>query len=134
MKIEIPKIVQRLDLREYAAEMEAEIEVWVNPPGRVMERWDELVMQGTGNREQRPGLTPARDDGEGEIGTGRERELRKILVELWSQGKEGTRWTEEEVERLERDAQETDPGLLKWLITRTWQMVFEHRLLAKKKL
>lgn len=127
MKIEIPKIVQRLDLREYAAEMETEMEVWVNPPVRVMERWDELVI-----KNQPLPQAPSPEGGKGD--TERERELRKILVELWSQGKEGTRWTEEDVERLERDAKETDPGLLKWMITRTWQMVFEHRLLAKKKL
>ena len=107
MRIQVPKLVKPLPLAEYAAELgDVKVFVWVNPPGEFLDRRNTL---------DEAGLYP-------------------WWAELWSQGQEpGTQWTAEDVKALiEGEAADTDPGLWRWLVRRTWEMIADHRAQQKK--
>ncbi len=129
MKFDIFKIVKGLDLGEYAEEIRGTVvEVWVNPPVRVLNRHDELIDDV--KRVVRQALKE-----EGAEGGGLEKKLEgasaglvEVFVELWSQGGEGSRWTAEEI----RELVETDPRMWIWLRKRSIEMIREHRAGVKK--
>lgn len=106
MRIQVPKIVKPLRLADYAPELSAvTVFVWVNPPLEFLARRDAL-------------------DGDG---------LLEWWAELWSQGSDvGARWTGAEVKGLIEETSDTDPGLWRWLVQRTWEMIAEHRTQQKK--
>jgi hypothetical protein len=153
MKDIFKKIVRPLDLREYALEMEAGIQVWVNPPrallledaglalavGTLRKELAELARQaaeadaaGGDDSEQRESV---RAQGK-ELGS-RINELggaqANILSQLWSQGEDPeTHWSLEEVLDLATRSADTDPALYLWLRSRTFAMISEYRAGQKK--
>lgn len=107
MKINIPKIVKQVELREYAAELEgAVLMVWVNPARALLA---ELVGKETSTERKA-----------------------EIFAELWSQGPEDTRWTGEEVLELIVSTFETDPKLFEWMRDQTLGAIGAHRAGLKK--
>lgn len=107
MKLDVPKIVKKMDLGGYAAELSGQgVDVWVNPPRG-------LLMSLT----QRP---------EAET-------VLAVLAELWSQGPVvESHWTREDLMALIEGTVETDPGLFAWMRDKTFEMIGEHRRTAKK--
>ena len=70
MRLEIPKVVVRVDLGEYAPELKGQaFYVWVNPTLDILRKHNELVKE---------------NDGDG---------LNAWYAVIWSQGENGTRWT-----------------------------------------
>lgn len=127
MKFDIPKIVRALDLQEYAAEWGSlQIQVWVNPPIRLLQEHDQVLVDVRqaikGNDQATAQITIEQAA----------KDLVRIFAELWSQGAEETRWSEAEVERLVEETQPTDPLLWNWLRERTIDMIREHRAAVKK--
>ncbi len=109
MKIEIPKVLKAIELKEYAAEFgEAVIWVWVNPTIKLIEELAELKVKPEKGR------------------------ITAWFAEIWSQGEEGTRFTVEEVAKLAEDCMEKDPTLWAWLSMQTSRLINEHRVLKKK--
>lgn len=106
MRIEIPKIVQPLSLADYAPELGAvTVFVWVNPPGEFLDRRLSL----------------------------KDEALLDWWAELWSQGSAaGTHWTAADVQGLIEQTADTDPGLWRWLVRHTWDMINAHREQQKK--
>lgn len=105
MKLEIPKVIARVDLGEYADALAGQyLLVWVNPTLDVLRKHDELVK------------------------TGDENALNDWYAVVWSQGEaEETHWTAREIV----DLQEKDPALLSWMVRATWTLRGEH--ISKKK-
>lgn len=104
MKLDIPKVVVRVDLGEYAPELKGKVFcVWVNPTLDILRKHNELVKSSAGD------------------------DLNAWYAVIWSQGDEGTHWTVEEILSL----QEQDPAFLAWMIRETWDRRSEH--IAKKK-
>lgn len=145
MNIEIKKIIRPLDLREYAAEMEIEIEVWVNPPRGMLIEYDGLVEAAKNLTTEHTDATEGkREEEKEEISVGIDpteiaRRLEEIggaqmelIARLWSQGPEETRWTVEELRELVEKSMDTDPGLWRWLVRKTFRMISEHRAGQKK--
>lgn len=112
MKLDIPKVIARVDLGEYAPELKGSLFcVWVNPPLNVLAEHQRLAALTSHSAE-----------------TGTPTEMLSWYSALWSHGGSGTEWTVEELLAL----QERDPALLIWLINVTWQKRREH-LEPKKK-
>jgi hypothetical protein len=134
-RFDIPKILRPLVLRDYAPEMgEAVIQVWVNLPGKVIEQHDRL-------NDEIDLLRPKIADEKATDESRKEAASRLVAVgnkmiawhgEIWSQGPEGTRWTEEEIDELISTTRETDPMLWPWLMRRTNELIQEHRRRLKK--
>jgi hypothetical protein len=140
MKIDVPKIIRPLDLREYAPEMGTEIQVWVNPPrakvlemaqleatsGAIQQRMKEIraTESEVAAEEARKALEELEQTGQ------------KIMVwfaEMWSQGPDPeSHLTLEEVQKLVEHSVNTDPVLWPWLCGRTRAMINEHRTKVKK--
>ncbi len=116
MELKIPKIVRPLRLEDYASEMSGtELQVWVNPPQALITRWDDVMLKRNDSAERAQDMLRACDE---------------IMSELWSQGSEPV--TAEDIGRLRKETEDTDPGLVTWLMQHTWQMIYEHRLQRKK--
>jgi hypothetical protein len=122
------KITRKIDLREYAPEMETEIETWVNPPRGKLDAFDSLS---AGVREARE-LAKTDLEAAGELLNELGRKQQEWLREMWSQGAETTRWTSEEIERLAAHCMENDPSLWQWLIARTLGLITDYRAGQKK--
>lgn len=107
MKINIPKIVKKVEMAGYAPELAgAALMVWVNPARALLA---ELVAKDTSTERKA-----------------------EIFAELWSQGPEDTRWTGEEVLVLIVSTFETDPKLFEWMRDQTLGAIGEHRAGLKK--
>lgn len=129
MKFEIPRITREIDLADYAPEWQAlKVHVWVNPPLRLLHEYDQALKDVVGAIKDNQvegysaenAIQKAADD------------LKRIFSELWSQGPEETRWTQEEVQQLVEETQETDPGLWIWLRNRSIELIKNHRQQIKK--
>jgi uncharacterized protein YydD (DUF2326 family) len=144
MKDIFKKIVRTLNLRDFAPEMEAEIQVWVNPPRAVLTEYSGLVEAVRSIRTELDSISAQLEDKQ-EAETGRQRagELAQrlnevgraqmeIFAQLWSQGPEETRWTIQEIEQLVERAADTDPALWLWLCRRTLEMITAYRQGQKK--
>lgn len=106
MKIDIPQIKQVINLNEYAPEFgEAVIEVWVNPPRRILTVMDELSSRNLSEDDYHKAA--------------------EIIGELWG-------CPAEDVTRLIKHSQDTDPKLFEWLIYKTFVMIRDHRTQIKK--
>ncbi len=104
MKIEFKPIRKRIELKEYAIELEGgAIDVQVNVSREVMKRMLAVSTE-----------TP-------------DEEFVALLQELW-----GESWPVEDVLALLKYCQEHDPLLWKWITQRTWQLVLEYQGFVKK--
>lgn len=114
MKLEIPKVIARVDLGEYAPELKGKVFcVWVNPPLSVLIEYQRLAAVS---------VSSGADTGAG-------MEMLGWYSRLWSHGEDGTQWTAAELASLQED----DPAFLIWLIKRTWTARDDHMTPAKKK-
>lgn len=103
MRFEIPKILERFRMDEYALEFgDATVTVWVNPPVKMLQEFQAQQV----------------DD------------ALEILSALWSQGLET--WSVEDIRILAESSADTDPALLPWMVRRTLQLIAEHRKSVKK--
>lgn len=155
-KFVIPKIVKRLDLRRYAAELVGDLDVWVNPPREKLmvmggyqqavtsARVDLLRLTKSLRRLEMIEVPSAAEAAELEqvrdeliaVGTRLDelgRAQQDWFREMWSQGADAERhWSAEEVQDLVRHSYETDPGLWRWLCDQTLEMIEAHRAQVKK--
>lgn len=111
MKIEIPKIIEMIDLGEYAPELAGQcLHVWVNPPISLLREHDRILTTAD---------VPAQE---------RMRLFYEFYAAWWSHGPEATHWTAEEI----REAEDADPAFVNWLVSRAWRARREH-ITEKKK-
>lgn len=116
--IRVPEILKPLDLGGYDQSLQGQvIEVWVNPPRRLILQHVELM--------QRKEKIESAAEMEAYLV-----ELCGWYAEIWSQGDEG--WTAADVETLIRETQDTDPRLWSWVANETVRMIGEHRSGQKK--
>jgi len=137
-RLQVPKIVRPLALKDYAEEFGQEvIHVWLNPPRELWLKYDPLVDEAGKIRKRLSDREKPLETVEaeaavkrlGEIGG----EIQAWYAEIWSQGPdEKSRWTTGEIEELISGTMKTDPALWPWLTGRTLVMILEHRNLAKK--
>jgi hypothetical protein len=145
MKDIFKKIVRKLDLREYAPEMETEIQVWVNPPRRLVVECDGIMEAFRAVRVELQKLAEEAKDPENESAVvARGEQLGKqlnelgeaqmaVLAQLWSQGDDpATHWTTEEINALIERGMDTDPVLWPWMTHRTMLMIKTYRAGQKK--
>lgn len=134
MQIDIPKIVELVDLGGYAPELAGtNVYAWINPPRGLLNRYFELTaqsrqalkaVQATQNEaEQAAVIEQVKQAGQG---------IAEWLAGLWSQGPDGTHWTPDEIHALANS--DTDPQLYGWLLNATWERIDAHREHVKKKL
>lgn len=109
MKLNFPRITRQINIAQYAEGFEGYITVWVNPPRDFLTRFAEA--------------TQNRDD---------QTALYDCLVEAWSQGAEGTKWTAEEVREMAESSSSTDPQFFAWCVIQTMELIKEHRTTIKK--
>ena len=150
--LKIPKLIVPLDLSGYSPELAGEfIQVWVDPPRRLRQEYDELLLEVQAEEVRRvqadlvpapassgvstfenflqkaQSLLGARKKG---IERGEATDLRilKWYVHLWSQGPEGSALSLVEVQNIENE----NPAFLGWLIQETWRMIHENQVRLKK--
>lgn len=116
-KFDVPKIVRKMNVADYAPELNVEIHVWVNPTRNLL-------------RELITCLTPGQD--ETRIGERKVKRALELWAELWSQGPDGTQWSAEDLTQLANAVVDTDPMLFVWLRDQTLEMIREHRTAEKK--
>lgn len=139
MKFQTPKVFQKLDLREYAPEMETEITVLVNPPrqlladlygtrlqiSQIVQKVKRVNTKAEGAKEELEALG-------NEINLLGEK-LVAWMRDNWSQGPDPeTHWSQEEIQRLVEYSRDQDPALWIWLVDRTEQMIEAYRAGQKK--
>lgn len=140
MNISIPKIVKKIELKKYAEEFgEACVEVWVNPPARLIEnlrlarqkfsaasqRISEVVSTGKQlSEEEKPEIEKAIHESE--------QQQMEIYAELLSQGNEETRLGVDELKKMVEETGNTDPMFWPWLLTEIIESITGHRYSAKK--
>lgn len=151
MKDIFKKIVRPLDLREYAPEMETEIQVWVNPPRSLLVEDAGYTMAVGTVRKGLIELTRLAEEADASGDPARIEDVRmqgrdlggqlnelgsaqaNILSQLWSQGEDPeTHWSQDEVVALATRSADTDPALYLWLRRRTFEMISEYRAGQKK--
>ena len=133
MKIDIPKVVKKLELKGYAAEFgEAYLEVWVNPPVGMLEKLRLNALK-VGRI-----AVPAGELGdvdkialEAEINDIYQEQL-ELYSALLSQGSEETRLSVEELKRMIEETADTDPMFWAWVKNKLVDAINEHRLASKK--
>lgn len=142
MKLEIPKIVRTLDLGQYADEIALEMQVWVNPPAKLLLQHDMNVAISRKTSKEIEALQ--RSEVKVEDFDVRLEALTKtlaaagaavceVMAELWSQGTDvESRWTAADVKELINSTYTTDPGLYTWMHDQTMDMIQEHRTQRKK--
>lgn len=142
MKLEIPKIVRTLDLGQYADEIALEMQVWVNPPAKLLLQHDMNVAISRKTSREIEALQ--RSEVKVEDFDARLEALTKtlaasgaavceVMAELWSQGTDvESRWTAADVKELINSTYTTDPGLYTWMHDQTMDMIQEHRTQRKK--
>ena len=115
MELQFPKIIREVKLSEYAPELTQTIQVWVNPPVKVL---DDLS---NGFKKYiEPGQTEGRE------------EFLTVLSSLLSQGEPGTHWSVDELKKLQEESVDTDPRFFWWFQDRIARAIFEHRAGVKK--
>jgi hypothetical protein len=134
MQINIPKIVKPLDLVDYAPEMAGAVfQVWVNPPRKLLEDYDVLIMDAQKLIASMKDVTPTDAQKIAKDFEANAVQLQNWYSPIWSQGAEETRMTNEDVQALVKEMADTDPGLWTWLTGNTMRMIREHREAVKKK-
>lgn len=105
MKFDIPKIIEMIDLGEYAPELSGQyLHVWVNPPIKMLREHNGILSAKNIPADQRM------------------QSFYEFYAAWWSHGPEGTHWTAEEI----REAEEHDPAFVSWLVSRSWSARRNH--------
>ena len=145
MRINIPRVVIAVPLKDYAPELDGQhLHVWVNPSIARLNEFRNLVAD---MQERDLDKVQTRIEAPAEPATGlrgmvqslkrmaRSRQVQRVderilawYAELWSQGPADTHWTVRELQQLE----EQDPAFLGWLINRSWEVRSEHIERKKK--
>lgn len=133
MQVNIPKIVKKIELKGYAAEFgDAYLEVWVNPPVKLIERVrkakDAVRTLDIPNRE----LAPDEKEKVEKAIQESWHEQASVYAELLSQGSEHTRLSVDEVKKLAEGTVDTDPMFWAWLQAEIVEAINAHRFSAKK--
>lgn len=123
MKFEIRKITKQMALGEYDPAYQIEdapkIDVWVNPPGQMMVLFQDIRERlVTGVEVMTSSPTPSVEIAERVLAAQQE------YYQWWA---EILGWTAEEVQTLATYCMEADPALWRWLQTRGYEMILEHR-------
>lgn len=106
MNIDIPKITKTIHLQDYAPEFgEAILEVWVNPPRKLLVEVNELSQETFDQEKYKTAVD--------------------VLAQIWG-------CPAEDVTRLIEHSADTDPLLFPWLLTKTFVLIREHRTQLKK--
>jgi hypothetical protein len=144
MKIEIRKIVQPLQLSDYAPEYDdARLMVWVNPPKGLLETRTELAERANGlkrelqnalklSEAETPMVVKDAVKGIAEELAGIGHEMVTWLATIWSQGEPETQFSAEELQEFILEAEESDPAFYVWLVDQTLLMIYSHRARQKK--
>ena len=132
MRIEIPKIVKKIALAEYAEEFgEQIIEVWVNPTRELLAEFGDLNVRS--EELLKKIRQPVKSDNLIEQLQADSDLLQADVAHwyamIWSQGENPV--SPKEVTELFNAAQESDPGFQKWLVDKTWTLIREHREVRK---
>lgn len=131
--IVIPKIVKRIELKGYAAEFgDAYLEVWVNPPVRILEKLrlarENILKLDIPKRE----LTLDEKEKIEKAIQESWHEQASVYAELLSQGSDETHLSVDEVKRLAEGTVDTDPMFWAWLQAEIVEAINTHRFSAKK--
>lgn len=135
MRIEIPKIVKKMALAEYAEEFgEQVLVVWVNPPREMLNRYNDLVKMVQKVMDETESSKKVRlpEDDISRLNAEMNEIKHKLAAwyaEIWSQGDVPV--SAEEVNDLLSAAHESDPAFETWMIDRTLSMIREHREIRK---
>ena len=149
--LRIPKLVVPLDLGGYSPELAGEsIQVWVDPPRRLRQAYDSLLVEVQQIEIQRAAHAtpePIKVEAEQDRFAGFLKNAQALLnlrkktiergartdtrilewyLEIWSQGSQT--FTLAELERIE----EENPAFLGWMIGETWRMIQENQTRLKK--
>lgn len=149
MKINIARVIQPLDLGDYAESMRGQVVlVWVNPDRATLRRRELLIEEYNRKlREMNDEAQKAKSATQKAAGKIAEsfrekmddfsayatgefiRGIHAWFAEIWSQGSnEETQWTPDELVELN----EADPALYQWMKNHTVNMISEHREREKK--
>lgn len=134
MRIEIPKIVKKIELAEYAPEFgEQVIEVWVNPSKSVFAEFEELQDRVEDLTNKIKAAKNASGDEIHQVTEDSKKlndDIARWYSAIWSQGENPI--SPSEVTELLEAAKESDPGFQNWLFDMTWASIREHRDTRKK--
>jgi len=129
----IPKIVKRIELKGYAEEFgEAYLEVWVNPPVRMLEALRLNALRVGRIAVPAGELSDAEKKALEEEINGIYQEQLALYSALLSEGSEETRLSVEELKRMIEETADTDPMFWAWVKNQLVEMINEHRLASKK--
>jgi len=133
MEIKIPKIVKKLEFKEYSEAFgETALEVWVNPPHDVLDKLNKALKRSEELEVPTEQVTPEQLT---ELNM-RSREIlseqAEVYSELLSQGAEETRWSAGDVQKFAMETYDTDPVLWVWFKGQVAKMIREHRVGVKK--
>lgn len=150
--LKIPKLVLPLDLSGYSPELQGEtLHVWVDPPRRMRQEYDELLLEIQQEEIQRIGADLKPDSppsGKSTFqnflartrallgarknsikrGSGTDVRILKWYFTIWAQGPADSALPLEDIQRIE----EENPAFLGWLIGETWRMIRENQVRQKK--
>ena len=144
---ELPKIVERMPLEEYAPELAQEsLFVWLNPPRDVRQHFYDIErdMVAAGNelvelKKTETGEPSLQDAPRSVQAQALQSRIDKALLErdawlstVWSQGAAGTGISAEEVTKLRISTSDQDPQLFLWLARKALTMMDRHRTDLKK--
>ena len=113
MKIKFPEIVREIDLADYVPEVEGKLQVWVNPPVKLLQEYSKAINTYV--------------DSKGEEG---QDELLSVISQILSKKDDG--WTEKDLKELVEGTRDTDPAFFGWLLGRIIEAIAEHRAGRKK--
>lgn len=159
MDIKIPKLVQPLDLSEYAPELKGQVlHVWVDPPRKIFQQYDLLVIEAEQKvaeemEDDAPAQAAVQDEEAPAVlkpfeqlkaNLKRLLTIRRKRAESRAEGTDkqilewyaviwsqqsGSTWSVRDIMALE----EENPSFFAWLIEQTWRMIRENRERNKKK-
>ena len=136
-KIKIRKVVKPLDLDDYYGTGESEvIQVWVNPPRYLRDRLNDAVDKIKALTKELAHDDPKEDRvkviGKTLIMHGET--IRDFWSTVWSKHKdESTHWSVEDVEQLQKDCNDHDPGLWSFITTMSIGMMNDYINQSAKK-
>ena len=133
MNIVIPKIVKKLELKDYSETFgEARLEVWVNPPHTVLDKLNAALRRSSELEMPREKVTNEQLVELNMLSKEILCEQAEVYAELLSQGAEETRLSAGDVQTMAMETFDTDPAFWVWLKGQVARMIREHRVGIKK--